>query len=163
MQKYTSEFQSKKYDAIIVGSGLGGLTTAAILAKEGKKVLVLERHFVAGGFTHVFKRPKYEWDVGLHYVGDLNKNNMANGIFDYITSTPIQWEPMGEVYDTAIIEGDRYDFVVGEKNQIANLISYFPGEEKAINTYFKLIKSANAASPWFFCEKLLPPSWQYFF
>lgn len=163
MQKYTSAFQNNKYDAIIIGSGLGGLTTAAILAKEGKKVLVLERHFVAGGFTHVFKRPKYEWDVGLHYVGDLNKNDMVKGIFDYVTSSPIEWEPMGEVYDSTIIEGDRYDFVAGEKNQIANLISYFPEEEKVIKAYFKLIKSANAASPWFFCEKLLPPSWQFFF
>jgi all-trans-retinol 13,14-reductase len=163
MQKYTSEFQSKKYDAIIIGSGLGGLTTAAILAKEGKKVLVLERHFAAGGFTHVFKRPKYEWDVGLHYIGDLNKNDMVKGIFDYVTSTPIDWEPMGEIYDSTIIEGNRYDFVVGEANQTAKLISYFPEEEKAIKAYFKLIKNANNASPWFFCEKFMPPNWQYFF
>jgi all-trans-retinol 13,14-reductase len=63
MKKYTSEYSKHKYDAIIIGSGLGGLTTAAILAKEGKKVLVLERHFKGGGFTHVFKRKKYEWDI----------------------------------------------------------------------------------------------------
>ena len=45
-----------KYDSIIVGSGIGSLCTAALLSKEGKKVLVLERHYTAGGFTHVFKR-----------------------------------------------------------------------------------------------------------
>ena len=49
------------YDTIIIGSGMGGLSTAAILAKEGQKVLVLERHYTAGGFTHVFKRKDYEW------------------------------------------------------------------------------------------------------
>jgi len=43
------------YDAIIIGSGIGSLTTGAFLAKEGKRVLVLERHYTAGGFTHVFK------------------------------------------------------------------------------------------------------------
>ena len=48
------------YDAIVIGSGMGGLTTAAILAKENQKVLVVERHYTAGGFTHVFKRKGFE-------------------------------------------------------------------------------------------------------
>jgi all-trans-retinol 13,14-reductase len=56
---------AKEYDAIVIGSGMGGLTTAAILSKEGWKVLVVEKHYTAGGFTHVFKRPGYEWDVGI--------------------------------------------------------------------------------------------------
>jgi choline dehydrogenase-like flavoprotein len=52
----------------VIGSGVGGLTTAALLAIHGgKRVLVLERHYVAGGFSHSFHRPGYEWDVGLHY------------------------------------------------------------------------------------------------
>ena len=55
------------YDAIIIGSGMGSLTTAALLAKEGKKVLVLERHYVAGGFTHVFKRKVFLF-VFMFYV-----------------------------------------------------------------------------------------------
>jgi all-trans-retinol 13,14-reductase len=50
----------KNYDTIIIGSGMGSLTTAAILAKEGQKVLVLERHYTAGGFTHVFKRKGFD-------------------------------------------------------------------------------------------------------
>ena len=61
------------YDAIVIGSGMGGLTAAAMLARHGgKKVLVLERHYTAGGFTHVFRRPGYEWDVGVHYIGRVN-------------------------------------------------------------------------------------------
>lgn len=163
MKKYTSEYVSKKFDAIIIGSGLGGLTTASILAQEGKKVLVLERHYVAGGFTHTFKRQKYEWDVGLHYVGDLNKNDLIKGVFDYITEKPIHWEPMGEIYDSAIIEGNRYDFVVGAKALEEKMISYFPADEQAVIKYFELIKKANNWSPLFFCEKMLPPSWMFFF
>lgn len=58
---------SGDYDAIIIGSGMGGLATAGCLAKhEGQRVLVLERHYTAGGFTHTFRRPGYEWDVGVH-------------------------------------------------------------------------------------------------
>jgi len=61
------------YDAIIVGSGIGGLTTAALLSKcFKKKILVLEQHFQPGGLTHDFQRKgKFHWDVGLHYVGEM--------------------------------------------------------------------------------------------
>ena len=72
-QKYTSSNVDTHYDAIVIGSGLGGLTTAALMAKAGKKVLVLERHYTAGGFTHSFKRRGYEWDVGVHYVGQVGQ------------------------------------------------------------------------------------------
>jgi all-trans-retinol 13,14-reductase len=59
------------YDAIVIGSGMGGLAFASIMAKLRKwRVLVLERHFKIGGFTHTFSRPGgWSWDVGLHYVG----------------------------------------------------------------------------------------------
>ena len=60
------------YDSIIIGSGLGGLTTASFLSKKGQKVLVLERHYTAGGFTHVYSRGGFEWDVGLHYIGKVH-------------------------------------------------------------------------------------------
>ena len=65
-KRYRPTRVQETYDAIVIGSGVGGLTTAAILAKAGKKVLVLERHYTIGGYSHVFKRPGYEWDVGIH-------------------------------------------------------------------------------------------------
>ena len=75
-----------QYDVIVIGSGMSGLTTAALLSKEGKKVLVLERHYTAGGFTHVFKRSGYEWDVGMHYVGDMGREtSFSRRLSDYIT------------------------------------------------------------------------------
>ncbi|HAA54092.1 MAG TPA: FAD-dependent oxidoreductase, partial [Myxococcales bacterium] len=51
------------FDAIVIGSGMGGMTTAALLAKLNKRVLVLEQHYVPGGFTHMFRRKQYTWDV----------------------------------------------------------------------------------------------------
>ncbi|MDJ0713742.1 MAG: NAD(P)-binding protein [Prochloraceae cyanobacterium] len=65
---------SNKYDAIVIGSGIGGLTAAAILSKYShKKVLILEQHYVIGGFTHEFDRQGFHWDVGLHYVGEIEE------------------------------------------------------------------------------------------
>ncbi|MFQ5525349.1 MAG: DUF885 family protein [Thermoanaerobaculia bacterium] len=57
---------------VLAGSGIGGLSTAALLAKHaGKRALVLERHYMPGGFTHLLRRRGYEWDVGLHYIGQV--------------------------------------------------------------------------------------------
>ena len=62
-----------EYDAIVIGSGMGGLTCASALAKFGHKVCVLEMHAgLPGGFTHMFKRKGYVWDVGVHAIGEMN-------------------------------------------------------------------------------------------
>ncbi len=66
------ENKENHYDAIFIGSGIGSLTAASLLAQfKDSKVLILEKHFEPGGFTHEFKRKqgKYSWDVGIHYIG----------------------------------------------------------------------------------------------
>ena len=66
LRKFSKQNIKDYYDVIIIGSGISGLCCAALLSMEGKKVLVLEKHFKVGGYTHTFKRKKYEWDVGIH-------------------------------------------------------------------------------------------------
>ncbi len=154
---YSSELTKTTYDTIIIGSGMGGLTTAAILAKAGKKVLVLEKHYVIGGFTHTFKRKKFEWDVGVHYVGQVNlENNLLRKSFDFITDGKLKWADMGDVYDQAIIVGDIYNFRKGREHQIKQMIEYFPQEEKAINAYYDLVKEIGANYTQFFAERTMP-------
>lgn len=159
-QPYNSHVADKKYDAIVIGSGLGGLTTAALLSKDGKKVLVLEQHYEPGGFTHTFKRKKFEWDVGLHYVGQVSNNeSVIKRAFDYITGNQLKWEPMELIYDTTIIAGERYDFVSGKENQLQKLISYFPEEEIAIKKYFKLLEKVSHTTAMYFGERAMPFGW----
>src|ERR1017187_610266 len=103
---------AETWDAIVIGSGMGGLTAAVLLgAQGGKRVLVLERHYEAGGFTHSFHRPGYEWDVGLHYIGQMqDEGSTVRRAFDHVTAGSMDWQPMPEIYDRLIIEGRTFNF-----------------------------------------------------
>ena len=148
----------ESYDTIIIGSGMGGLSTAAILAKEGQKVLVLERHYTAGGFTHIFKRKGYEWDVGIHYIGEVQRENSAiKKLFDYVSNGLLKWSDIGEVYDKIIIGDKHYDFVKGVKNFKKQMVAYFPEEEQAINEYVNLVFLAVKKSKNYYISKAIPP------
>ena len=148
----------EKYDTIIIGSGMGSLSAGAILAKQGQKVLLLERHYTAGGFTHIFKRKGYEWDVGIHYIGEVQKeNSIIRQLFDYISNNKLEWEDMGDVYDKIIIGNKPYDFVKGTQNFKDKIITYFPNEKKAINAYVNLVFDANKKSKNYFLDKALNP------
>jgi all-trans-retinol 13,14-reductase len=161
VQSYKKNYTvADAYDTIIIGSGMGGLTAAVALAKKGQKVLVLERHYTAGGFTHIFKRKGYEWDVGIHYVGSMEKEtSVLKNIFDYITDKKLKWADMGEVYDRIAIGDKTYDFVKGVGNWTEKMIGYFPEEEKAIREYVNLIFEVSKTSRNFFIEKTLSPFW----
>src|SRR5215216_6696784 len=151
------------FDYIIIGSGIGGLSTAVFLSKAGKRVLVLERHFVPGGFSHTFKRNNgFLWDVGVHYVGNMDEqNSFLRKIFDYLTDNKLKWEFMGEVYDEVRIDNDTYSFVAGKENLRAKLYEYFPEEKEAIDTYFKSIQTAAKYGSLFFLQKSFPRILQY--
>ena len=146
-----------EYDAIVIGSGAGGLAAAALLAQRARKrVLVLERHYTAGGFTHVFHRPGYEWDVGVHYIGQMGAGAPMRRLFDEISGGRLQWSAMPEVYDRIRIGDRSYDFVSGAERFVGRLREYFPGEGPAISRYVAEVREAARASQFFFAEKALP-------
>ena len=74
----------KTYDFIIVGSGIGGLVSANILAIEGYSVLVLEKNHQIGGNLQVFSRDQCIFDTGVHYIGGLDKGQNLHQIFKYL-------------------------------------------------------------------------------
>jgi all-trans-retinol 13,14-reductase len=74
----------KHYDAIIIGGGLGGLTSGVMLSKEGLNVCVLEQHSVIGGCLQSFQRNGRVFDTGMHYVGSLSEGQIMHQYFKYL-------------------------------------------------------------------------------
>lgn len=157
-KRYRTGRAEAHYDVIVIGSGIGGLACAALLSKLGRKVCVLEQHYTAGGFTHSYESQGYEWDVGVHYIGETHKPwSQLRRIFDVITDGKLQWAPMDANYDRILINGRRYDLLAGRENFIAELKKHFPGEEQAIEKYVELVNKVAKALPRFFTGQALPP------
>ncbi|MBL9014372.1 MAG: NAD(P)/FAD-dependent oxidoreductase, partial [Myxococcales bacterium] len=101
----------------------------------------------------------YEWDVGVHYVGDVHRpHTLLRRAFDHLTDGELQWADMGEVYDTIVIGEDRYDFVAGREKFRARMHEYFPREREAIDRYLTELRSTQQRTKKFFLEKVLPPA-----
>jgi all-trans-retinol 13,14-reductase len=159
--KYSSYKQlslDESWDVIVIGSGIGGLSAAALLSIYGRKrVLVLERHYVAGGYTHVFQRQGYEWDVGLHYIGEVQQeDSILRHAFDTITDNQLEWAPMPDVYDRMVIGDRTYDFVSGMERFRTRMKGYFPEEAAAIDGYIAAIQAVQKAIDPYFMEKAIP-------
>jgi len=134
----------QRYDAILIGSGMGALATASILAQlEHKRALIVEQHFKAGGFTHTFRRNEYEWDVGLHYVGKMAVGGIFRAVMDYVTGGGVDWSRMPEVYDRIVFPEFGFDYRAGRSNLEADLVARFPREAKAISTYLRDVDKAD--------------------
>src|SRR5580704_14572274 len=155
---YKNQSLDQTWDAIVVGSGMGGLATAALLSSyAAKRVLVLERHYVAGGYTHAFHRPGYEWDVGLHYIGDVqDEHSMGRRAFDQITDGQLKWAAMPDVYERFVIGDRNYEFVSGVESFRARMKEYFPQESAAIDHYIRAVQAVHRATAPFFAEKAIP-------
>ena len=146
-----------KYDAIVIGSGIGSLSTAACLAKAGRKVLVLEQHYTAGGFTHTYSRKGYEWDVGVHYIGDVHREgSVLRKVFDYISDSKLKWAQMEDNFDRIYLGNESYDYVSGVKSFRDKMVAYFPDEEAAIDKYISLVRQVNRYSSLYYMQKVLP-------
>jgi all-trans-retinol 13,14-reductase len=156
-QRYRPTRLNGPYDALIVGSGIGGLTTAALLSELGWRVAVLEQHYTAGGCTHSYERNGYEWDVGVHYIGDMGAKTTTRRLMDFLTQENLQWAPMDAHYDRFFIGRNVYDAVAGRDAFRENLVRHFPREAAAIDRYLELLSEVSRGMRTFSLGRTLPP------
>ena len=157
--RYRPKRLAPEYDAIVIGSGMGGLTSAALLSELGWKVCVLEQHYTAGGYTHSYERNGYEWDVGVHYIGDVGAETRTKKMFDFLTNGNLKWAPMAAEYDRFYVGDKVFNAVAGRQEFRDNLVRQFPAEGRAIDRYMQLLKQVSGALYAHSMERALKP-WQ---
>jgi all-trans-retinol 13,14-reductase len=136
-------FTKKEYDFVIIGSGLGGLACAYILASEGHSVIVLEKNHQIGGNLQVFSRDKCVFDTGVHYIGSLDEGENLNQFFKYFgLMDKLKLKRMDEDgFDVIRFkDGKEFKYAQGYDDFIATLTKEFPEEINSIVAYCNEIK-----------------------
>jgi len=138
----------RHFDLIVIGSGMGGLTVASLMAQfKHQRVLLLERHFRLGGFTHSFTRPGHRaWDVGLHYVGGMAAGEMGRRLFDFVTRSGVRWQKMPSPFEKFVYPDFTFDVPDDETSYRQALIARYPQERDAIQNYFR---DLHAVAGWY--------------
>ena len=135
----------------MIGSGLGGLVSALILAKQGLKVCVLEKNNQYGGNLQTFSREKLIFDTGVHYLGGLSKGQNLHQFFSYLEiMDDLELQQMNEDGYDKISFGDEnieYPHAQGYENFIEQLTAYFPNEKQNLESYCEEIQYVCAQFP----------------
>ncbi len=146
MKVTSTHFTESHFDTIIIGSGVGGLSAAIILARAGQKVLVLEQHDVPGGWCHSFYLNGHRFTPGVHYVGLLEKGQSTSKLYKALgiagDLTFFRMKP--SAYEHAYIGEERFDFPGNFDDLVTALVERFPKEEKNIKKYLKLVRNVSA-------------------
>ena len=145
------------WDVIIIGSGIGGMSCASALAQHGRRVLLLERHYIPGGFTHMFSREGFDWDVGVHAMGEMRPSDLPARILDWLSGGHVEMLSLGDPYDRfRFHDGDEVGLPDNASDYIAMLKARFPDQTDRIDRYIRKVKWAALYSRAFFLFKSLP-------
>lgn len=157
------------FDVVVVGGGMGGLVTASLLARRNKSVLVVDQHYVAGGNATVFKRPGYEFDVGIHYLGVCEDGGAIPNILRAAGVEDVRFRPLDrDGFDTLVFPDLTFRVPAGIERYRDRLLETFPEERRGIDRYMRLfhdVKRIMQASsrplrlPWALARSLLAVRW----
>lgn len=133
---------NEKYDTIIIGSGAGGMAAAICLARAGQKVLVLEQHYVPGGWCHSFHLNGQRFSPGVHYVGLLEEGQSTRELYEGlgVANDMVFFRMNKKAYEHCWIGEERIDIPAGMEEFQASLAQKFPQEKKRIKKYLDLTR-----------------------
>ena len=131
------------WDAVVIGSGLGGLSAAAHLATNGKRVLVCEQYDVAGGCTQMFRRKNaWQFDVGLHYVGGVHTGEIASVLRGVGLDGRMDWIEMDpDGFDTLLFPSHEVRVPKSWPAYRERLLAAFPHEAEGLGRCLKVLES----------------------
>ncbi len=125
------------------------------------QVLVLEQHDQAGGCCHTFIDKGFEFDVGIHYIGEMAEGTLCRVLVDQLCDSGIEWRECDTVYDTVILGmgGDNlreYPIPAGRGKLVESLVNKFPQEDEAIRKFFAILKRLRRSTLTMALLKMLP-------
>jgi phytoene dehydrogenase-like protein len=152
----------KRYDAIVIGSGIGGLSCAASLAMCNYKVMVLEKNRFLGGSMGSFTEPytgKWKWSPGIQWVCDYSETSVDYMLLKAITKGKASFSPLDEECQIKYFPDLDYQFTfINDKSKLLEkLKSEFPDESQIIDIYFKHLAILEKKSGMFSLPKRFPP------
>jgi all-trans-retinol 13,14-reductase len=152
---HNHEGVEENWDVIVIGSGIGGMSCASALAQHNKKVLVVEQHYIPGGMTHMFSRNGFEWDVGVHVIGEMGSDDVTGKHFGWLTDNKVKMISQGNPSDKFLFsEGTVFDFPDTEEQFVKNLKNVFPEESEKIDAYISIVSGFRDDA--YFVLKILP-------
>jgi prolycopene isomerase len=129
---------TKQYDAIVIGAGLGGLSAATMLAHNGLRVLLLERHNVPGGYATSFVRGRYEFEVALHELSGVGPPEHRGGVYRYLEylgmADKVEFLQVPNLYRAVFPDLD-VTLPVGRDAFEAKLVETFPHQARGIHRF----------------------------
>ena len=142
----------KKWDVIIIGSGMSGLTCGCLLSKQGKSVCVLESHKDPGGWLRGFTRFGLHFDTGAHYIGAMGEGQPFQTLLKYMNAYDENlFAPLyKDGFDILHFPNSNVSFRQGYEETIEEFSRKFPNERLAIRRYFDIIQSASKRFPTYY-------------
>lgn len=134
---------------VIIGSGLGGLSSGVILAKNGYQVTVLEQGVQVGGCLQCFVRQGAKFETGMHFIGSAAEGQTLNRLMRYLEiDQKVKLSALdADGYDVVALGGKKYKFANGKQAFIDQMTAYFPHQHDNLVRYYELIEEiANASS-----------------
>lgn len=136
---------------IVIGSGLGGLSTGVILAKNGYEVIVLEQAKQIGGCLQCFWRNGVKFETGMHFVGSLDDGEVLSNYFNFLgIKDKVEVSRMDtSSYNTISLNGERFSIANGHEQMIESLSERFPNEKDNLRRFWQLVDTVAQESPYY--------------
>src|SRR5439155_11739859 len=134
------EGPEKAYDAVIIGGGIGGLICANLLARSGMRVLLVEQHYMLGGYCSTFKRKGYVFDAATHFYPLLGNSATLTGKLLADLGVNTSWIKMDPVDQFHFPDHTKFSVPANFDTYIARLKQEFPDEAGNIDPFFSVVQ-----------------------
>ncbi|MGE5233902.1 MAG: phytoene desaturase family protein [Acidobacteriota bacterium] len=131
-----------RYDAVVIGAGIGGLVCAALLCGAGMRTLLVEQHYMAGGYCSTFRRRGFTFDASTHFYPLLGNPETITGRLLRDLGVETRWIKMDPVDTFHLPDGTRFDVPADLDAYLDAVKRRFPNEAAAVDRFFNDVRRA---------------------